>query len=400
MRSWGPFVASILISAVMPCLLSQGTPLSPLNPMHVDAVGMQARPNTNTSPDCPKNVNCAALSSPVMVSLVIEREGYVERATYLSGPEQLRAAALFSARQWTYKPYLVNGSAVRIETIVSVNFGSSDAPLAKVLTAVVASGPEVQKKTLTPDKSAATSSGARDPVESHTDLQWRTPAAMKTTGHAGSALLPSSTMPSLTTVRGTISTRLYEDEVRHDASAWRLLRQVPPVYPVDAEASGIQGIVQVQAVIQRDGVLEQVQAVSGPQELRQAAIDAASQYQYVPVNQNGRRTEAATSFAIEFLLRGPAHVAPEVMAGLIEQSPRPEYPLSAVAAGVHGAMRLHVLIGREGEVLNAQVLSGPPLLRDSALEAIKRWRYKPYLRNGAHVEVDTTVLVTFVLPQE
>lgn len=409
MKSWGLFVASAVAVAAVPSFLAQGVPTSASTPRLVEGTLLQARPGTNIPPECPATVNCTALRAPVMVSLVLGTDGYVERATCLSGPEALRAAALFAARQWRYMPYRVNGSAVRVETIVTVNFGpENQPPEGRGALAGIERGPERQKKVVTVGSPAAASSSAANslgagiaPAPGMAASQWRTPAAMN---KPASGDYKSSNLP-LPSQGGDKGNRIPDAEVGHDGPqhgtpVWRLLRQVPPVYPMEAEASGIQGIVQLEGIIQGDGVLEQVHVLNGPPELRQAAVDAAAQYQYVPVVSNGRRSETSTSFAIEFSLRGPAHVAPEVMAGLIEQSPRPEYPVSAVAAGVHGAMRLHVLIGRDGEVVKASVLSGPPSLRDSALEAIKQWRYKPYLRNGAHVEVDTTVLVTFVLPQE
>ena len=54
-------------------------------------------------------------------------------------------------------------------------------------------------------------------------------------------------------------------------------------------------------------------------------------------------------------------------------------------------------ISKEGTIQNLRVISGPPLLIQSALEAVKQWRYRPYILNGEPVEVETMVTVNFSL---
>ena len=75
----------------------------------------------------------------------------------------------------------------------------------------------------------------------------------------------------------------------------------------------------------------------------------------------------------------------------------PTYPPAARDADVQGTVALQALIGKDGSVKDLQVFSGHPLLTSAALDAVKQWRYKPYLLNGEPVEVHTTVTVNFVL---
>ena len=86
-----------------------------------------------------------------------------------------------------------------------------------------------------------------------------------------------------------------------------------------------------------------------------------------------------------------------VMAGLILTKEEPLYPADAKAKGISGAVVLHVIIGKDGTVDNLQVISGPQELQSSAIEAVSKWTYKPYLLNGQPVKVDTTVTVNFTL---
>ena len=55
------------------------------------------------------------------------------------------------------------------------------------------------------------------------------------------------------------------------------------------------------------------------------------------------------------------------------------------------------MISREGTIENLQVLSGHPMLVRAAVDAVRQWRYRPYVLNGEPVEVETEVTVNFVL---
>lgn len=73
----------------------------------------------------------------------------------------------------------------------------------------------------------------------------------------------------------------------------------------------------------------------------------------------------------------------------------PKYAKIAWAARVTGVFLLKAIISKEGEIKELQVVSGHPLLVPAAIEAVKQWRYRPYLLNGEPVEVDTNITCTF-----
>jgi len=75
----------------------------------------------------------------------------------------------------------------------------------------------------------------------------------------------------------------------------------------------------------------------------------------------------------------------------------PRYPAIAKAARIQGTVVLQAMISKEGTIQNLKVISGPPMLQQAAVEAVKTWRYKPYLLNGEPVEVETQVNVVFTL---
>ena len=86
-----------------------------------------------------------------------------------------------------------------------------------------------------------------------------------------------------------------------------------------------------------------------------------------------------------------------VMAGNVATRVDPVYPEAAKKAGVQGTVVLDAVIDREGTISDLQVVSGPSELRQSALDAVHQWRYKPYLLNGEPVEVKTTINITYSL---
>jgi periplasmic protein TonB len=88
-----------------------------------------------------------------------------------------------------------------------------------------------------------------------------------------------------------------------------------------------------------------------------------------------------------------------VMAGKLLEKTFPQYPAIARAARIQGIVVLQATISKGGLIENIRVISGPPMLQQAALDAVRSWRYKPYLLNGEPVDVETTINVIFNLGQ-
>ena len=86
-----------------------------------------------------------------------------------------------------------------------------------------------------------------------------------------------------------------------------------------------------------------------------------------------------------------------VMEGNLVHRVQPQYPQLARQARIQGSVVLHAIISREGRIENLQVISGHPLLVPAALDAVRQWRYRPFLLNDQPVEVETQVTVNFAL---
>jgi TonB family protein len=91
------------------------------------------------------------------------------------------------------------------------------------------------------------------------------------------------------------------------------------------------------------------------------------------------------------------HVSPEVARSLLISEVRPDYPRVAVQAFVQGTVLLDVDISKEGMVENLKATSGHPLLVPAALDAVKQWRYKPFMLDGKAAAFSTQVEVHFSL---
>jgi protein TonB len=90
-------------------------------------------------------------------------------------------------------------------------------------------------------------------------------------------------------------------------------------------------------------------------------------------------------------------VSSGVVSGLLLRKVQPNYPPLARQARIQGVVVLQAQISKEGAIENLQLISGHPMLAPAAIEAVKQWKYKPYLLNGEPVEVETQVQVNFTL---
>jgi periplasmic protein TonB len=90
-------------------------------------------------------------------------------------------------------------------------------------------------------------------------------------------------------------------------------------------------------------------------------------------------------------------VSQGVSSGLLIRKVQPNYPPLARQARIQGDVILQAEISKDGTIQNLQLVSGHPMLAPAAIEAVKQWRYRPYLLNGEPVAVETQVLVKFSL---
>jgi TonB family protein len=142
----------------------------------------------------------------------------------------------------------------------------------------------------------------------------------------------------------------------------------------------------------------------------------ASQTQPFPIPNRPRVPESLKSPALEHGAENAVAemVVPSRLAGMLQpvnltqdlaeklllERVVPSYPVQAIQARLQGPVVLQAWIGRDGAIRELKLVRGSLLLGKAACDAVKRWRYRPYLQNGRAVEAQTFVTIDFRLPAE
>jgi TonB family protein len=189
------------------------------------------------------------------------------------------------------------------------------------------------------------------------------------------------------------------------------IKDVRPVYPPDAQAAKVTGLVIVEARIGADGSVEDAHVLRSVPLLDQAAIDAVMQWRFRPTLLNGKAVPVIMTVTVNFTLQNPPEQPPALAPNgdgtrssrpspperqeppvpvkqesrvlLRDESPvvvrdvKPRYTREAMDAGVQGAVELQVVIGTDGHVIEAKVLTGHPMLHEPALNAVRQWEFRP-----------------------
>jgi TonB family protein len=219
----------------------------------------------------------------------------------------------------------------------------------------------------------------------------------------------------------TVTFTLYiEAETKNDNNALTRLqgsqrphkiKEVRPVYPVEALKKKIAGAVVVEAAIDEKGMVTNARMVKSPDPLlTEAAIAAVKQWVYEPYVVNGKAKPMVFTVTVTFSLNDEAEAKNENNALVrLQGAERPQvikhvdplYPAEALEKKVAGPVVLEVVIDEKGMVTNAQLVSSPdPLLTAAAIAAVKQWVYAPYVKNGKAMPAVFKSTVTFLLNKE
>jgi periplasmic protein TonB len=93
------------------------------------------------------------------------------------------------------------------------------------------------------------------------------------------------------------------------------------------------------------------------------------------------------------------NISQGVSQGLVIKKVSPSYPSTALRMRTEGTVQLLATVSKDGDITHIKVLSGDPQLTKAATDAVKQWKYKPYLLNGEPVEIQTQITVNFKLPR-
>ena len=215
-----------------------------------------------------------------------------------------------------------------------------------------------------------------------------------------------------------------------------VVNKVAPSYPPLARQARIQGTVIAQITISKTGDVQSVQLFSGHPMLAPAALEAIKQWKFRPYELNGEPVEVETQAKVNFTLAGnpsvqgtagdrPGGIPPGEPGGIVDSSEArdphappppqrirvssaveerlslkkvpPKYPEEARQDRIQGQVLLQVVVDKEGNVASVELISGHPALAPAAIDAVRQWKYQPYLLNGQPLEVHTQVTVNFTL---
>lgn len=218
-------------------------------------------------------------------------------------------------------------------------------------------------------------------------------------------------------------------------------RDAAPKYPEAALKAGVLGIVVVDAVIDKQGRVRNPKVVRSVPRLDKVAVDAVRQWQFVPTVRDGRVIDVSVLFSVNYTFRVDPQVSDDLdlaefyctqnqfavveqmlnrALGVVRQErvwfgpgpasgpPRagelkkikdvpPKYPSVAVSARLSGQVTLEVAIDLDGSVGYARVISPSSVFDQTALDAVRQWRFAPRLVNGVPSRAVVTTIVTFTL---
>ncbi|MGC1450560.1 MAG: energy transducer TonB [Candidatus Sulfotelmatobacter sp.] len=212
---------------------------------------------TNVNPQYPPEAKSRHIQGAVVLQVNIDKQGTVYKIEPIRGHPLLAPAAIDAVKQWKYKPFLLDGTPVEVETNVTVNFTLADKPVAG---GIAGDSPEE----IPPGEIGSVKSD--------------------TTGDA-----PQRTSPHRIRVSSGVSQGL-------------LVTTVSPEYPDDARDQGIQGVILLKANIDKEGNVYKLELISGHPLLAPAAIEAVTQWKYRPYLLNGTPIEVETQIQVNFTL--------------------------------------------------------------------------------------------------
>src|SRR6266851_2033642 len=117
-----------------------------------------------------------------------------------------------------------------------------------------------------------------------------------------------------------------------------------------------------------------------------------------PADNSAIANLVSTNVALPKVAPGSVRVSQGVSQGLLMKKVPPAYPPIALQLRKQGAVDLSASVNKDGTITDVKVLSGDSVLAKSAVEAVRQWKYRPYLLNGEPVEIETQITMNFRLP--
>jgi len=261
------------------------------------------RPGVGYPPAALRN----GVQGTVSLQVKLDSRGVVSDAQVLSGPEELRKAALESVLEWHFAQEVAG--TTRVIQIAFELPKSGGAPAAAAAAPMMLQPGAIRSIRVSglsdqasaellaslpvhegDDWNAETAQKANQAVKTFDEhLSIRQTSMTQSPSGATQLDLEIASAPSRIKVGGNVQSAL-------------IVTKVPPIYPAAAKAAGIQGVVHLAAIVGMDGTVQELHVLDGPPELIQAAMDAVKQWVYKPTLLNGNPVQVETTIAINYTL--------------------------------------------------------------------------------------------------
>ncbi len=182
----------------------------------------------------------------------------------------------------------------------------------------------------------------------------------------------------------------------------------PILIPPPAPAPAVRGLQRVASSNLREGRVQLPQAIPNTiVMLNEPLVASASVLDDIGVtggtNTRGPGIRGSVGPSVDVVAPPPTTVLTHPLRishwaeGNLIYRVQPNYPPLARQARVQGVVQLRAIISKSGTIENLAVVRGHPMLAAAAIDAVRQWRYRPYLLNNEPVEVETEVTVNFLL---
>jgi protein TonB len=405
-------VASFAASA-----LAQTTDIAPSAPQRVRvsevvASSLISEKSPLKYPDAPRN---AGIQGVVVLKVVVGETGAVKEVTVVSGDPALAPAAADAVKLWKYKPFMLDGVPIEMETQVSINFHLKPPE-----------SPAPSLGTFKDDAYSNESFGfeyplSRDWVRETQVLQKKVTASgqQRTYVLLAAVHIPQQTArleadSSLALLATASAGRNCGQYLEGLADALRTGKQatqkgtISPLtiagsdfYRADFDFEESPGHRTFLCTQSNNYLLQWNIAGLSKGDLESTVSTLNAMHPMASHTASAPPAASPASPNQPPVVRTPQpvriRVATGVTLGLLVKRVQPVYPEQAKHAGIQGAVVMHAVISKNGDVSDLEVLDGPMELVVSAVNAVRQWKSRPHLSKGEPVEVDTRITVNYTL---
>ena len=144
-----------------------------------------------------------------------------------------------------------------------------------------------------------------------------------------------------------------------------------------------------------------VKTKTGTSEIQKSAAQPAPPSLAIAESNNSDALASIVSsnVALPKVAAGVFPVSQGISQGLLVKKVPPVYPPMALQLRKDGAVALLATVSKQGSITGVKIVSGDAMLAKAAVEAVRQWKYRPYLLNGAPVEIETQITINFHLPR-